>query len=226
MVNEVNVIAIDGPSGSGKSTIAKIIAEKLNLVYLDTGAMFRAIAYVLDEKKIAVTDDNKIKYFLETINFNYQKDENCLVEINGVNLTESIRQHFVSGLASKYSQVKSVREFLKHIQREIASTRPSILDGRDIGTIIFPDAILKIYLVADAEIRAKRRLSQLTEQNSNETYDLKKILEDIIARDYADQNRAIAPLKKAEDAIEFDSTKLSVDELTHEIIKIYKNRTH
>lgn len=218
MSKKARVVAIDGPSGSGKSTIAKIISEKCNLTYLDTGAMFRAIGLVLDQKNIQASESSKIKSFLEKMNFEYAKSNNELVVIDGVDLTETIRNHEVSALASKYSQVSEVRSFLKDFQRGIAVERPSVLEGRDIGTVIFPNAVLKFYLRADADIRAKRRLEQLKESDSSVEYDYEKILQDIKSRDDQDQNRKIAPLKKANDAIEIDSTSLSIPQVVEAIV--------
>lgn len=218
MSKKARVVAIDGPSGSGKSTIAKIISEKCNLTYLDTGAMFRAIGLVLDQKNIQASESSKIKSFLEKMNFEYAKSNNELVVIDGVDLTEAIRNHEVSALASKYSQVSEVRSFLKDFQRGIAVERPSVLEGRDIGTVIFPNAVLKFYLRADADIRAKRRLEQLKESDSSVEYDYEKILQDIKSRDDQDQNRKIAPLKKANDAIEIDSTSLSIPQVVEAIV--------
>lgn len=207
------VIAIDGPSGSGKSTITKLIAEKLNLTYLDTGAMFRAIALHLHSRSM---DNNKLDQItseLNSIEFLYAKSSKCLVEINGENLTEKIREHHVSELASHYSQVSVVRDYLKGLQRKIAGERPSILEGRDIGTVIFPDAALKFFLTADPKIRAQRRLEQLKEKDPSTTLTVDSIYQDIIDRDKADQQRDIAPLVKAQDATEINTTNMTIDDV-------------
>ncbi len=220
----VNVIALDGPSGSGKSTIAKIIAQKLKITYLDTGAMFRGLAYFLDSLDIKADNDNRIKEELDKINFEYQGSADCLIAINGEDLTDKIREHHVSKLASIYSQNLEVRGYLKKLQRDIAGKRASILDGRDIGTVIFPDAVLKVFLTADPEVRAHRRLKQLQEQNGSQEYNLENILADIIKRDDADRNREIAPLLKANDAIEIDSTALIIEEIVNQVITEYSKR--
>ncbi len=221
---KTNVIAIDGPSGSGKSTIAKQIAENLGLTYLDTGSMFRALAYALDKAGLEQHDEVGIRTFLDNLSFDYQSSDDCLVSINSEDLTEKIRQHHVSKLASKFSQVTSVRDYLKTIQRSVSEQVPSILDGRDIGTVIFPDAILKVFLVADAKVRAERRLEQLQEKDSSLEYEFDKILADINTRDRADEQRSIAPLKKADDAVEIDSTKLSVEEIVQQVTNLYHSR--
>lgn len=212
------VIAIDGPSGSGKSTVAKSLAQELNLTYLDTGAMFRAIALVLNEAGIEASADDTIEEFLGKMQFDYGRDEN-LVYINQENLTEKIREHSVSKLASIYSQNKKVRSYLKELQRKIASERESVLEGRDIGTVIFPDAPLKIYLTATSEVRAKRRYLELLEKG--ESFSLEKIMADIEKRDFEDKNREIAPLKKAKDAIQIDSDKLTIEEIVKQISILY-----
>lgn len=223
---KAKVIAIDGPSGSGKSTIAKIVSAKLNLVYLDTGAMFRAIGLFLSNKGLEVSDSEKINFELANMNFNYASSDQKLVEINGEDLTEKIREHHVSKIASQYSQIPAVREFLKNLQREIASKRPSVLEGRDIGTVIFPDAAIKFYLTADSKIRAERRLAQLKEKDPNLSMTVDSILEDIEKRDETDKKREIAPLVKAEDALELDTTSLSINEVCQNICDVYqKNKS-
>lgn len=227
------VIAIDGPSGSGKSTIAKIIAEKLNLTYLDTGAMFRAIAYKLhtlniDFNKENLTEDEllKVRQYLEDMNFEYGVSKEILIRINGQDLTQIIREHHVSSMASIISKFSIIRDYLAKKQREIASNRPSILEGRDIGTVIFPKAALKIFLTASSSMRAKRRYEQLIEKDPSNAskYDLDKIEEDVIQRDLQDSNREIAPLKKAPDALEIDTTQMSINEVINKIINEFDKR--
>jgi len=221
MEKKSKVIAIDGPSGSGKSTIAKLVASKLKLTYLDTGAMFRGIAYHLDSKGITAQDVSEIDKTLKTMKFIYAKSDSILVEIDGVDLSLKIREHHVSELASVYSQVPCVRIYLKELQREIVNTKPSILEGRDIGTVIFPNAALKFFLTADPKVRAQRRLAQLKEKDPNTELTVTSILADIEKRDMEDSGRAIAPLVKAEDAIEVDTTSLSIDEVAASIAKYF-----
>jgi cytidylate kinase len=217
------VIAIDGPSGSGKSTITQLIARELGLIYLDTGAMFRAIALHLHERNIQSSDSSSIESELEKMNFKYAKDDSNLVEINGVNLTQKIREHHVSELASIYSKVPMVREVLKNLQRSIAGERPSILEGRDIGTVIFPDAALKFFLTADPKVRAQRRLEQIKEKDPATSLTVESIYEDIVERDKSDQQRAIAPLVKAQDAKEINTTSMSIEEVVDLVCSEYKN---
>lgn len=215
------VIAIDGPSGSGKSTIAKIVADKLSLTYLDTGAMFRAIAYCMDKKNVEVENVDFIAAILKDMDFQYAPTESILVEIDGHDLTEKIREHHVSKLASMYSKVSIIRDFLKEKQREIARSKPSILEGRDIGTVIFPDAAIKIFLTADPEVRAKRRFEEIKD-TTDITYE--QVLSDIKKRDEADRGREIAPLVKADDAIEIDTSHKSLEDITQEITRIFESK--
>lgn len=226
------VIAIDGPSGSGKSTIAKLVARRLGLTYLDTGAMFRALGYCLRSldldlsKGLSSEESELVANYLSDLNFEYGVDDKILIRINNEDLTEKIREHEISKLASMVSKFEEVRNYLKKIQRKIASEKKSVLEGRDIGTIIFPNAAVKIYLTADARVRAERRYEQLIEQDNNnkDKFTLEEILEDIETRDKHDKNRDIAPLVKAEDAIEIDTSFLTVDEVAERIISEYNNR--
>ena len=153
--------------------------------------------------------------------FEYQPSDSVLIQIDGKDLTEEIRQHHVSTLASQFSQVPQIREFLKLKQREIASEKASILEGRDIGTVIFPNAALKIFLTARPEVRAKRRLEELKTRSPNENYDLQKILADIVKRDQSDQNRSVAPLVKADDAIEIDTSEMTISEIVDQIVGLF-----
>jgi cytidylate kinase len=229
------VIAIDGPSGSGKSTIAKVIAQKLNLTYLDTGAMFRSLAYVLhqlpidfNKQSLAESEQQQVENSLQKMNFEYGVSSDVLIRIDGKDLTEKIREHEVSAMASKVSKFSVVRDYLAHKQRLIAKERPSILEGRDIGTVIFPNAAVKIFLTASASVRAKRRYEQLIEKDANNknTYEQRTIEKDIIERDRQDQEREIAPLKKASDAIEIDTSRLSIDQVCAQIIAEYHKQQH
>lgn len=221
-MSKSKVIAIDGPSGSGKSTIAKIISEELQLTYLDTGALYRAIAYTLSQKKISPEETDKIKIALDRLDFSYGKSDKELVTIDGENLTYKIREHNISRLASIYSKLPVVRDYLKSFQRDFAKTNPSVLEGRDIGTVIFPDAALKVFLTADSEVRAKRRFEQLVDMGQKEV-NLEKILDDIKSRDNSDRSRDIAPLKKAEDAVEINTSGKDINEVTQMIKDLYLN---
>tara|TARA_B100001971_G_C18268008_1_gene596074 strand:- start:5709 stop:6395 length:687 start_codon:yes stop_codon:yes gene_type:complete len=219
------VIAIDGPSGSGKSTITKELASRLNITYLDTGAMFRSLGVILSEKNFVLInpsdeDLKEITVFLDSLDFQYAPSEDILIKINDTDYTDIIREHSVSKLASVVSKLNPVREYLAKMQREIAKQRVSILEGRDIGTVIFPNAALKIYLTASSDVRAKRRCDELKERG--ESFDFEQIKKDIELRDYEDMNRSIAPLKKADDAIEINSDNKSISQLTDEIIEHVK----
>lgn len=216
------VIAIDGPSGSGKSTVTKTFAAKLGVLYIDTGAMFRAIALHAHENKIPF-EEQALANFLKNVKIEYFGTSEKLVSINGVDFTQKIREHFVSELASKISSIGSVRQFLLDFQRSLVSQKMAILEGRDIGTVVFPDAFCKIYLSASSEVRAKRRMEELTNKGQiGFTFD--SILKDINDRDERDKNRAIAPLKMAEDAVLVDSSNLTTEEVISKMIEIAKER--
>lgn len=224
------VIALDGPSGSGKSTVAKMIAEKLGLIYIDTGAMFRGAAYALQHTGIDFTkptlaplEEEQVRKFFHDHRFQFAPEPGVLILLDNLNLTDVIREHQVSRLASQISKFKVIRDFLAEWQRDIVKDRPAILDGRDIGTVIFPNAILKIFLTASAEERANRRLDELKERGQTEL-DYETVLKDIEERDYQDMNREIAPLKKAEDGIVLDSTGKSIPEIVNEIINYWNQR--
>lgn len=224
------VIALDGPSGSGKSTVAKLIAQKLGLIYIDTGAMFRAAAYALQHTGIDFTkasldpkEEELIQHFFHEHKFQFAPEPGVLIMLDNLNLTDVIREHHVSKLASQVSKHKVIRDFLKDWQRSIVKDRPAILDGRDIGTVIFPNAILKVFLTASAHERANRRLDELKDRGQSEL-DFETILKDIQERDYEDMNRKIAPLKKADDGIELDSTGKTIPQIVDEIIGLWNGK--
>ncbi|MFL5784400.1 MAG: (d)CMP kinase [Bacteriovoracaceae bacterium] len=224
------VIALDGPSGSGKSTVAKMVAQKLGLIYIDTGSMFRAAAYALQhtgidfsKTKLSPAEDDLIKKFFHDHRFQYAPEQGVLIQLDNLNLTDVIREHHVSRLASQISKYKVIRDFLADWQRTIVKDRPSILDGRDIGTVIFPNAILKVFLTASPEERATRRLEELKERGQTD-FDYNTVLADIKERDYEDMNREIAPLKKAQDALELDTTGKTIPHIIDEIIRLWNER--
>lgn len=205
-------IAIDGPAGAGKSTIAKLIASEKGYIYLDTGAMYRALAVYalkngvdpLDEKsvdKLVVGVDMDIKYI----------DGIQHIIVCGEDVTSKIRENHVSKAASDISAHPSVRIKLVELQREFAKTHDVVLDGRDIGTFVLPDTPYKFYLTASAEVRAERRVKDLAERG--QTVDFKTVLEEIKQRDYNDSHRQFAPLRKADDAVFIDSSEMSIDEV-------------
>ncbi len=206
------VIAIDGPSGSGKSTIAKGLAEKLNLLYVDTGAMYRALALSGHARGLDLTNADEVQDFISQVNLIYGGEKNTLVSIGGEDLTHKIREHHVSELASRISKHPSVRNYLLEIQRKLAEDRVIVMEGRDIGTVVFPQAFCKIFLTAGPEIRAKRRFDELIDLGE-EDISLQKILQDVIDRDHRDQTRDLAPLKPAEDSITLDTSDMNLDQV-------------
>lgn len=222
MITKAKVVAIDGPSGSGKSTIAKALAQELSLTYLDTGALYRSIAFTLDNKNIDEDDLAAIEAELAKLKLEYNPEDGVLIRVNGQDLTQKIREHFVSELASKYSKLPLVRNFLTTFQREFSLTRASVLEGRDIGTVIFPDAALKIFLTADPVVRAKRRFEQLKELGRDISgISPETIQADIESRDLADKSRSVAPLVKAQDAVEINTGNLHVDEILLQISNLF-----
>lgn len=203
-------IAIDGPAGAGKSTIAKTLAKDLNYVYVDTGAMYRAMAYYFLSNNIASDDEESIKKACENvrITLRYQDNEQQVI-LNDENVNGVIRTEEVGKMASVTSAYPFVRTKLVELQRELAKTENLIMDGRDIGTVVLPNADVKIYLTASSKVRAKRRYDELTAKGVNCDFD--EIEKDIIDRDYRDMNRETSPLKQAEDAILLDSSDLDID---------------
>ena len=209
------IIAIDGPAGSGKSTVAKLVAKKLGFFYLDTGAMYRAVAYKmkkenLSEKELIKKLDNIDLKLLDT-------DEGIKVILDGEDITEKIRTEEIGKLASKIAKIPKIREKLVQLQRKIAlEAKNAVLEGRDIGTVVFPDAELKIFMTASPEERAKRRYLQLKQKGENPSYE--DILKSVLERDKADMERKVAPLKPAKDAIVIDTTNKTIEEVVDIIV--------
>ncbi|MDU5460376.1 (d)CMP kinase [Anaerococcus vaginalis] len=203
------IIALDGPSGSGKSTIANILAKKLKISYLNTGSMYRAVTLFFLENNIKKSDKIDID-LLRKINIDIKGDK---VFLNEKDVSEKIRNKEVTENVSWVSSIFLVRKYLVDMQRKISQNKSIILDGRDIGTVVFPNAKYKFFLVASSEVRAKRRYEQNEIDKS-----LEEIQKDIEKRDYLDSHREISPLKKVEDAIEIDSSNLTIDETIEEII--------
>lgn len=212
-------VAIDGPAGAGKSTIAKLVAKNFDLMYINTGAMYRAVALVAKEKNI---DHNNIEALCEIIDSFDIKFENDDLILNGENIQDKITMPEISSIVSNYASIKEVREKLVKLQREMSKKFNVIMDGRDIGTVVLKDSKFKFFLTATAEARAERRYKELKERGLDVDYST--ILEDIIKRDYIDSNREVDPLRKAEDAIEIDTTNLSIDEVVSEISKSIKEK--
>ena len=212
-------IAIDGPAGAGKSTIAKLVADKKGFIYVDTGAMYRSIALYIIENKIDVDNDEAVKKACDNIDISLKHVDGVQdVYLNDKDVSTDIRREDVGNMASKAATKKAVRDRLLNLQRDIAAANDVIMDGRDIGTFVLPEAELKIYLTASVMTRAKRRFDQLTEKG--EKPDMDKIAGDIEKRDYQDMNREIAPLKQAEDAVYLDTSDLTIDEKKEKIISL------
>jgi len=210
-------VAIDGPAGAGKSTIAKSVANKLQYIYVDTGAMYRAMAIYFIKNKIDPTDEDAINNACENVNITieYLNGEQQVI-LNGENITSVLRNEEVGKIASKTSIYAKVRTKLVELQRELASTKDVIMDGRDIGTTVLPNANVKIYLTASVEARASRRYKELLEKGECPNFDI--IKNDIENRDYQDMNRENSPLKQAEDAVLVDSSDINIEETIAAII--------
>lgn len=216
-------IAIDGPSASGKSTIAKVASKKLGYTYVDTGALYRTIALAAVENNIDVSDENKIKKLLTQINIDirFENFEQRVI-LNNRDVSEDIRLPEISLATSKVSALKVVRDYLFSLQRNFAEKTNVIMDGRDIGTVILPNATVKIFLSASVESRAKRRYKELQEKGIQENFN--SVLDDMKLRDYQDSHREIAPLKKADDAIMLDSSNLTLEETVQSVLNIITER--
>ena len=216
------VVAIDGPAGSGKGTITSIIAKKMGLNSIDTGAMYRAIAHYLVQNNINIENNDELKSACESINIAIKyEDDAQQVYLNGENVTPFLRTEETGNMASKSSAKAPVREALLGLQREMAKDYNVVMDGRDIGTNVLPDAEVKIYLTASSKERANRRYKELIEKG--EVADLEKIEADIIERDERDMNREIAPLKQADDAVLVDSSYMTIDEVVARIMSEAEN---
>ena len=216
-------VALDGPSGAGKSTIAKAVAKKLEYVYVDTGAMYRSIAYYVISKGADLSDPEQIKPLLGEISIKLCYTEaGQRVMLNDEDVSDKIRTPEISMGASKVSAIPEVREFLLELQKNIAKENNIIMDGRDIGTTILPNAEVKIYLTASADTRAKRRA--LEYEQKGESFDLDQIRKDIIERDERDMNREISPLKQAADAVLVDSSEMGIDDVVNAILNVYKEK--
>lgn len=216
-------IAIDGPAGAGKSTIARLASKKLGFLYVDTGAMYRAIALYLLNNDTDITDKEALDKALSEISIDIvYADEVQHVILNGDDVSSKIREERVGNMASKSAALPEVRKKLLFLQRDIAAKNDVIMDGRDIGTNILPRAELKIYLTASVEVRAKRRYDELV--NKGQSPDINIIKDDIEKRDYQDMHREIAPLKLAEDAVLLDSSYMTIEEVVEKIIALKEGK--
>ena len=213
------IIAVDGPAGSGKSTISKLLAKELGLVYLDTGAMYRLFTLKMLKENVSFSDSDKINELLGNLNINI---ENGKFYLDDEDVSEDIRKTDVAENVSKTAAIDEVREKMVSLQREFSKSKNVILDGRDIGTVVFPKADIKIFLVADPRERAERRFKELKAKGENISLD--SIYENILKRDKLDSTRENSPLKKANDAIEVDTTGKNIEEVKNIILNLYNNK--
>lgn len=210
-------IAIDGPSGAGKSTIAKLVAKKLDLDYIDTGAMYRALGYKMLQEDVPMVEDERLAKLLEVTDIDFSKGKTML---DGQDVSGLIRNDVISKQASDVSAFASVRKKMVQLQQAMGSSKNVIMDGRDICTVVLKDAPYKFFLTASEDVRAKRRFDELIEKGQDITYE--KVLEDIKQRDYNDSHRAVTPLKQADDAVLIDSSNMTIDEVVDTICKYIK----
>ena len=217
-------IAIDGPAGAGKSTIAKRLAKELGYYYVDTGAIYRTVAYFMDLLGISPKDADGVSRYIDELTIDIYYDENGLQHMlmNGMDVTHEIRTPDISQKASLVSAQPVVREMLLDMQRDVARENNVIMDGRDIGTVVLPQADVKIFLTASAEIRAQRRHAELVAKGGKDTFE--QVLADIQRRDHQDSTRAIAPLKAAKDAVTVDTSAMDIDEVVSAIRLIVQQK--
>ena len=215
-------VAVDGPAGSGKSTITKMVAEKLGFNYVDTGAMYRALTYNFLSNELKELEENKIKELLEDLDFRVEYVDGVqFVYVNDVEVSDKRRTAEVSKYTSLFAKSPAVREFLIDTQRNLAHTNNIIMDGRDIASVVLPNADVKIFLTASVEERARRRVLDF-ERQGIENVDFEKVKEDIKARDWQDENRDIAPLVKVDSATLVDTTSMTIDEVVDKMTELVK----
>ena len=211
------VVAVDGPAGSGKGTITKKIAERIGLINIDTGALYRSVTLYMIRNNIELQDEEKIEEMLKNINIEFRKEDNQeKVYLDGEDVTREIREKAVNEMVSPVSTIGRIRENITNLSKKIAEGKQIIMEGRDIGTNVFPNANVKIYLDATPEERANRRLKQNEEKGINIPYE--EILENVKYRDYTDSHRELSPLKQADDAIYIDTTNMTIEEVVEKII--------
>ena len=211
-------VAIDGPAGAGKSTIAKLVGKKFDLVYINTGAMYRAVALMAERNDVKPEEVEKLVKLVDTMEMHFENDDLIL---NGVNVQEEITMPEISAIVSNYASIPEVRAKLVELQRNMSEKYDVIMDGRDIGTVVLKDSKFKFFLTASAEERANRRYKELTERGLEVNYD--EILSEIIRRDTIDSTREVDPLRKADDAIEIDSSNYNINEVTEIICNYIEN---
>ncbi|WP_026516378.1 (d)CMP kinase [Butyrivibrio sp. MC2021] len=217
-------IAIDGPAGAGKSTIAKLVAKDLGFIYVDTGAMYRAMALYMINNKIDPADSEKISETCKSADITIKHENGIqVVYLNGENVNSLIRTEAVGNMASASSVNGDVRKKLVELQQKLAETVDVVMDGRDIGTVVLPNADLKIFLTASSRVRAERRFKELTAKGEECSIDV--IEKDIIERDYRDSHRENSPLKQADDAVLVDSSNMTIEEVAGRIIELYRSKS-
>jgi len=217
------IIAIDGPAASGKSTTAKLVAEKLKITYLDTGAMYRAVTLHLLKSNIDFNNVDKVSTILDNFSIEmYDYKGRNIIKLNNEDITEQIRSSNVTENVSEVSALLIIRQSMVVMQRQIGNKTDCVVEGRDIGTIVFPNADYKFFMIADIKMRANRRLNEMNQLGANKTYD--EMVSDLEIRDYKDTNRDNSPLRKAVDAVEIDTTELTIDEQVNKIINHIKNK--
>lgn len=224
MTNRVFNIAIDGPAGAGKSTVARCVADALGFVYVDTGAIYRTVALAVSEEHIDSADEAAVAALLRktSVRLHWSLDGLQHVFLNDTDVTDRIRAPEISEMASRVSVLPAVRDFLLETQREVARTHSVIMDGRDIGTVVLPEADVKIYLSASAETRAQRRCLELCQKGIDAV--LEDVLREIEERDFRDMHREIAPLRRADDAVLLDTSELTLAQSVDETIRIIREK--
>lgn len=218
-------VAIDGPAGAGKSTIARRLAAELGYRYVDTGAIYRTVAYFMDLWGVSPKDVDGVNRYIDELTIGIEYDEDGLQHMimNGMDVTEDIRTQEISQKASLISAHACVREMLLDMQRDLANAYDVVMDGRDIGTVVLPKATVKIFLTASAEVRAKRRCNELLAKGQKAKYET--VLKEIQQRDYQDTHREIAPLKMARDSIKVDTSEMNIEETVAALLKIIREKT-
>ena len=216
------IVAIDGPAASGKSTTAKMVAKKLEMTYLDTGAMYRAVTLALLRSNTDLDDYDSVCRVIDELELEiYDKGSKTIVKLDGEDVSQAIRSMPVTENVSVVSAMKYVRQTMVEIQRNIGKKTNCVVEGRDIGTVVFPDAEFKIFMVADVNMRAERRFKDFYEMGENRSF--QEVLADLKRRDEKDSTRAYSPLQKADEAIEIDTSMLSIDQQVEKIINLVKN---
>ncbi|WP_299979858.1 (d)CMP kinase [Desulfobacula sp.] len=211
------IITIDGPAGAGKTTVSKLLSKKLRCVYVDTGALYRGVAFEIQRQDIDWENDMVLEDFLKNLNLNFVMEKDSFILMSsGRNITNSIRTPEISMLASSSSARPQVRSALLDIQRNIGKTKDAVFEGRDMGTVVFPDAAVKFFLFADLNVRAKRRFDEMPD----ETKDINKVQKEIEIRDHNDSQRESAPLKPAKDAIEINASFLTIEQVVDKMLRI------